>query len=202
MFTFKKKAWIFSVLWSTFAGTMSFFIGAVIGSLLLLRLDHYILATFVSGGLGGLLLGVCLIKTRLIGKMAIAGLIAIPVGFWCSFILAEGLFSLPFIHNLFKNPNVPDVITIICMGIISGLIFGAITFGRQSVWIFSAAGAIASLPFGIIVALFNASHPIKEYLQTLLTIFGPVDLHFLAIMTSFGVGIGLSSGLLHVSRER
>ena len=71
MFEIRKNAWAF-LLWSTLAGTISFFIAGVIGCIILLRLDNYILETIIAGGLGGLLLGICLGKAKMIGKMALA----------------------------------------------------------------------------------------------------------------------------------
>ncbi|HOT60254.1 MAG: hypothetical protein KA807_18655 [Prolixibacteraceae bacterium] len=201
MFEISKNTWVF-LLWSTLAGAISFFIAGVIGCIILLRLDNYILETIIAGGLGGLLLGTCLGKPKMIGKIALAGLVAIPVGFWSSFILAEALFSIPFIHTFFENPHIPDIIAIIFMGVICGAIFGAIIYGRKAVWIFSAVCGIVSLPFGILVSLFNAGRSIKATFENLLGFFGPFDLNFLAIITSFGVGIGLSIGLFIMLKQK
>jgi hypothetical protein len=197
----RKKAWAF-LLWSTLAGTISFFIAGVIGCIILLRLDNYILETIIAGGLGGLLLSVFLGKLKTIGKITLASLVAVPIAFWTSFILAEGLFSIPFIHTFFENPNVPDIIAIIFMGIICGAIFGAIIYGRKTIWIFSAVCGIVSLPFGMLVGLFNAWHPIKATFENLLAVFGPIDLNFLTIITSFGVGVGLSIGLFNMLKQK
>lgn len=201
----RKNAWVF-LLWSTLAGTISFFIAGVIGCIILLCLDNSILETIIAGGLGGLLLGISLGKPKMIGKMALAGLVAIPVGFWSAFILAGGvdlLLSLIGVNT--ESPsiyNIGNIIGIIVMGIICGAIFGAILNGRKAIWIFSAVGGIVSFPFGILVGLFNAGQPIKATFENLLAVFGSIDLNLLAIITSFGVGIGLSIGLFSTLKQR
>lgn len=201
----RKNAWVF-LLWSTLAGTISFFIAGVIGCIILLCLDNSILETIIAGGLGGLLLGISLGKPKMIGKMALAGLVAIPVGFWSAFILAGGvdlLLSLIGVNT--ESPsiyNIGNIIGIIVMGIICGAIFGAILNGRKAIWIFSAVGGIVSFPFGILVGLFNAGQPIKATFENLLAVFGSIDLNLLVIITSFGVGIGLSIGLFSMLKQR
>lgn len=197
----RKNAWIF-LLWSTLAGTISFFLSSALMAVVMTHVDFVIFGTIFAGGIGGLLLGICLGKPKMIGKMALAGLVAIPVGFWSSFISAEALFSIPFIHTFFENPHIPDIIAIIFMGIICGAIFGAIIYGRKAIWMFSVVCGVVSFPFGVLVGLFNAGHPIRATFENLLVVFGPVDLNFLAIITSFGVGIGLSIGLFNVLKQK
>lgn len=82
---------IFYVIWSLILGKVSFLISGVIACIIILRLDNYILGTIIAGGVGGLILGLFLWKHKMIGRMAIAGLIAVPIGFLGSFILVEGL---------------------------------------------------------------------------------------------------------------
>lgn len=200
-----KKSRPVYLLRAVTSGTVSFFIAGVIGCIILLRLDNSILETIIAGALGGFLLGISLGKPKMIGKMALAGLVAIPVGFWSAFILAGGvdlLLSLIGVNT--ESPsiyNIGNIIGIIVMGIICGAIFGAIIYGRKAIWIFSAVGGIVSFPFGILVGLFNARQPIKETFENLLSVFGPIDLNFLAIITSFGVGIGLSIGLFNMLKQ-
>lgn len=88
-----------------------------------------------------------------------------------------------------------NIVAIIFMGLICGAIFGTIIHGRKAIWLFSVVCGIISLPFGVLVGLFNAGHHIKASFENLLAVLGPVDLNFLAIITSFGIGIGLSIGL-------
>lgn len=196
-----KKSKSVYLLWAGASGTVSFFIAGITGCIILLRLDNSIFESIIAGALGGLLLGFFLGKLKMIGKMALAGLIAVPVGFWSAFILAEALFSIPFINAFSKNPQVANIIAITFMGIIYGGIFGAIIYGRKAVWIFSAVCGMVSCPFGILVGFFNSGHPIKVTFENLLAVFGPIDLNFLAIITSFGVGIGLSNGLFCMLKQ-
>jgi len=190
------------LLWPLISGTFSFFVSGVIACIILLRLDTYILETIIAGGLAGLLLGVLLGMFKMIGKMTLAGLIAVPVGFWTSFILAEALFSIPFLHALFENPHIPDIIGITFMGMLCGALFGAIICGNRSILLFSAVCGAISFPFGILVGLFNSGHPIKATFENLLAVFGPIDLNFLAIITSLGIGIGLSIGLYEKLKQK
>jgi len=197
----RKNPAVFLV-WSTLAGTISFLVSAGITSMLLSPLDFAIIDTFLAGGIGGLLLALLLLNRPKIPIMGLAGLLAVPFGFWGAFILAGGvdlLFSLIGIAT--QNPyiyNIENIIGIIFMGIICGAIFGAITYGRTSIGVFSAVGGVVSFPFGILVGLFNSGDPIKATFENLLTVWGPMDLNFLAIITSFGMGIGLSIGLFRM----
>ena len=69
------------LLWSTLAGTISFFVSAVITSIVLSPLDFAIIDTILAGGIGGLFLGLFLMNRHKIHKMGLAGLVAVPVGF-------------------------------------------------------------------------------------------------------------------------
>lgn len=196
-----KNSKIVYILWSTLSGTISFLISGIIACVILLLLDTYILETIIAGGIGGVLLGIFLRKRQMIGKMTIAGFIAVPVGFWTSFVLGEALFSIPFIHACFANPNIPDIIAIIFMGILCGAVFGVILYGRKSIWLFSVVCGIISFPFGLLVAGMNSGHYIKTWLENLLKVFGKIDLNLLAIIISLGIGIGLSIGLYEMLKQ-
>ncbi len=190
-----KRSKVAYLLWSLLSGTISFFIGGFIVCLILLRLDTYILETIIAGGLAGLLLGILLGTPKMIGKITLAGLVAVPVGFWASFILAEAIFSTPFIHGFFENPNTPDVIGITLMGILCGIIFGSIVYGRKSIPLFSAVCGISAIPFALLVAAMNSGHWIKTWLIKLHYVMSIIDLNLLVMITAFGLGIGLSIGL-------
>lgn len=198
MSKFKKSAFAF-LLWSTLAGTISFFISSVLIDVVMLHIDFVIFDTIFAGGIGGLLLGIFLLKQLQLRKMVLAGFIAVPFGFWGAFILAGGvelLFSLIGVNARDSNIHaIGNIIGIIFMGLLCGAIFGAIIYGHKSIWLFSVVCGAISFPFGILVGLFNSGHPIKAMIENLLDVFGPIDLNFLAIITSFGIGIGLSIGL-------
>lgn len=174
-----------------------------IAAIILLRFDIFFLETIIAGGLGGLLLAVFLGNLKMIGKMTLAGLVAVPVGFWGAFALAgvvDLLFS--FLGANTENPSfagIGNIIGIIFMGMICVAIFGAMTYGRKSVRLFSIVCGLSSFPFGILVGLFNSEHPIKATIENIFAFLGPVDLNLLAIIASFGVGIGLSIGLYNIS---
>jgi hypothetical protein len=51
---------------------------------------------------------------------------------------------------------------------------------------------------GILVAAFNLGYPIKFWLENMLSVFGKIDLNFLAIVIFQGIGLGLSIGLKKV----
>ncbi|MEN6328211.1 MAG: hypothetical protein ABFD18_18635 [Syntrophomonas sp.] len=191
------------ILWSMLLGMVSFLISGVIACIVILILDNYILATVIAGGMGGLLLGIFLRMRQKIGRMAIAGIIAAPIGLLGTFILAEGFFFLlPSIGVYFENPNTADIIAIILMGIVFGVVFGAMVYGRKSIWLFSVVCGTVSIPFGLLVGAMNSGHWIKVWLENLFKVFGKIDMNFLAIIMEFGIGIGLSIGLYSMLKQR
>lgn len=187
------------LLWSVLAGAISFFVSSVLVAVVMSHVDLVGIDTILAGGIGGLLLGIFLMKQHNIRKMLLAGFVAVPIGFWGAFILAGGvdlLFSLFGVSS--ENPcisGIGNIVAIIFMGVICGAIFGAIINGRKAIWLFSIVCGVVCFPFGILVGFFNSGHPIKTTFGDLLVVFGPIDLNFLAIITSFGIGIGLSIGL-------
>lgn len=88
------------------------------------------------------------------------------------------------------------------MGIIFGVIFGAIVYGRKSIRLFSVACGAASIPFGFLVGAMNSGHWIKVWLENMFQIYGKIDLNFLAIIMEFGIGVGLSIGLYIVFKQK
>lgn len=82
------------ILWSMLLGMASFLISGVIACIVILFLDNYILAIIIAGGIGGLLLGKFLRMHQKIGRIAIAGIIGMPIGLMISFLIIEGIGSL------------------------------------------------------------------------------------------------------------
>lgn len=194
-----KKAYVF---WSLLLGLLAFLIGGIIACVTILLFDNYILATIIAGGIGGLLLGIFLRQRQKIVRMAIAGIIGMPIGLMISFLLVEGFGSLfPSIGTYFENSPIPDISAIVLMGIIFGALFGAINYGRKSIWLFSVVCGIVSIPFGLLVGAMNSEHWIKAWLENLLEIFGKIDLNFLSITVSIGIGTGLSMGIYKMWKE-
>jgi len=191
------------ILSSMLLGMASFIISGVIACIVILRLDNYIFATIIAGGIGGILLGLFFRTRQKIIRMAIAGIIGMPFGLMMSFLLVEGIGSLfPSIGAYFENSNIPDISAIILMGIIFGAVFGAMVYGRKSIWLFSLVCGTVAFPFGLLVGAMNSGHWIKVWLENLLGVFGKIDLNFLAIIMSFGIGIGLSIGLYNILKQR
>lgn len=52
------------------------------------------------------------------------------------------------------------------------------------------------------MGLFNSEDPVKATFENLFAVFGPIDLNFLAIITSFGMGIGLSISLFSMLKQK
>lgn len=195
------------ILGSTLLGISSFLISGLIACIVILRFDNYIVGTIIAGSVGGLILGLFHWKHKMIGRMTFAGLIAVPIGLLGSFILVEGLvggFGLlfPSIAAHFENTGIGDIIAIILMGIMFGVIFGAIVYGRRSIRLFSVVCGAVSIPFGLLVGAMNSGHWIKVWLENMFIIFGEIDLNFLAIIMEFGIGVGLSIGLYIAFKQK
>ena len=194
-----KKRYVF---WSLLTGLVAFLIGGIIACVTILLFDNYILATIIAGGIGGLLLGIFLRQRQKIVRIAIAGIIGMPIGLLISFLLVEGFGSLfPSIGTYFENSAIPDISAIVLMGIIFGAVFGAMNYGRKSIWLFSVVCGIVSIPFGLLVGAMNSEHWIKAWLENLFKIFGEIDLNFLSITIALGIGTGLSMGIYKMWKE-
>lgn len=181
-------------------GMASFLVSGVIASIVILFLDNYILATIIAGGIGGFLLGILLRMHQKIKRMAIAGIIAVPIGLIISFFLVEGFGSLfPSIGAYFENSNIPDISAIILIGITFGAVFGLIIYGRKSIWLFSVICGTISIPSALLVGAMNSGYGINVWLVNLLDVLGKIDLNFLSIIFSLGIGIGLSIGIYNYS---
>lgn len=196
-----KKSGLLIFLRPLASGILSFFIGGILAAMLVLWLDTFLLETILAGVVGGFLLGLLSGNVRDVLKFTLAGLVALPTGFWGGFGLAAGVFSVPVIHGLFGNPHIPDIIGIILMGILTGALFAAALYGRRAIPYFSLAGGLGSLPFGILVAAMNSDSRIRTSLEVYFRIFGSIDLNLLAIITGLGCGLGLGLGLYQMFRE-
>lgn len=188
------------ILRSMLLGMASFLVSGVIASIVILFLDNYILATIIAGGIGGFLLGILLRMRQKIKRMAIAGIIAVPIGLIISFFLVEGFGSLfPSIGAYFENSNIPDISAIILIGITFGAVFGLIIYGRKSIWLFSVICGTISIPSALLVGAMNSEYGINVWLANLLDVLGKIDLNFISIIFSLGIGIGLSIGIYNYS---
>jgi len=194
-----KIAYLFS---SMLVGMASFFISGVLACIVIWFYDNYILATIIAGGIGGLLLSLLLKMHKKISRMIIAGIIGMPIGLILSFFLVEGFGALfPSIGGNFENSSIPDIIAIMLMGIIFGAVFGAINYGRKSIRLFSIVCGVVSIPSGLLVAALNSGFFLKVWPASLTDILVKIDLNFLAITISIGIGTGLSIGLYNMSKQ-
>ncbi len=146
MFAIRKNAWVF-LLWSTFTATISLFASAVITSMVLSPLDFAIIDTILAGGIGGLFLGIFLMNRHKVPKMSLAGLAAIPIGFWSAFILAGGVdLLLSLIGVNIENPNIYNIENII----------GIILMGDNLRWDFWSNHLWAKSYLGVFSSLWNS----------------------------------------------
>lgn len=195
------------LIWSLILGTIAFLIAGVIAGIVVLRLDNYILATLVAGGIGGLLLGLFNWKHQLTVRMAGAGFAGVLLGFWGGFVLAEGLVGgfgmlFPSIAAGFEGGWLADLLANLLMGLLFGAVFGGIVYGRKAIRIFSLVCGAATLPFGLLVRVLNSDHWIKEWLVDLFAVIGIVDINIVVMVTQFGVGAGLGIGLYHAAKPK
>jgi len=195
-----------NIIWSMLMGMVSFFIGGVLACFFIVRFDNYFIAPIIAGGIGGLLLGVFLRMGKKIGRMAISSTVALPIGFLGSFMLVEvlvGGFGLlfPSVAADLGNTGIADVGAIILMGIVFGILFGAMFYGRKSIKLFSVICGIVAVPFALLVNAMNSGHWIKTWLENLFVVFGKIDMNLLAVVMAFGSGIGLCIGLYNKSNK-
>lgn len=187
------------LLLTTIGALSAFCIGAIVGAALTIRFNLAPFDIVLAGGLGGLLLGFILLKHYSPLKLALAGFVAIPIGFFGAFIVVEGFGMLLGMAGLNMESGIMaelgNIVAIVLMGAICSLMFGAIIFGANSLWLFAIVGGVAALPAGYLVGLFNAGHAIKDTVTNMLAVFGAVDLNMIVIIGTMGLGIGLSMGL-------
>lgn len=193
------------VLGPTLLGAVAFLVATLVAGMVQARLENYIVGLLLVGLLGGLLLGLFLWGRKMVAKLAIAGLVAAPLGFLGPFIVMEGLVGgiellFPSAASYLGGSEVTAAVGVSLMGAFFGAAFGAIfgmiAYGRQSVALFSVAGGIASVPSGLLVGAMNSGMWMRAWLEGLLAAFGATDPNFLVIIVGFGVGAGLGIGLL------
>lgn len=186
----------FHGLKSMLLGLFCFLISGLLANIVIKLTDNYILATLVAGGAGGLLLGVFLGMRQERIKMAVSGIIGMPISLMLSFFVVEGIGAiLPSIVARFEDSGVPDVSAIVLMGFFFGLTVGAIIHGKKSILLFSIVGGLTALPFGILVAAMNTGWHLKVLPAKMASLLEGIDANFLAMCLALGMGAGLSLGL-------
>lgn len=201
----KSNAWAF-LLWSTLAGTISFLFSSLLIDAMMSKYDLMIVELVLSGGIGALLFGILLLNKHMIKKIMLAGFLAVPIGFFGAFGLAGAmdlLLSLLGVNaESLNTAGIGNNIGIIVMGMVCGAIFGAVLYGRKAIFLFTVVSGAVSFPFGLLVRLFNMNYQLRTKIAITLSFLGPIDLNYLTIITSFGVGIGLSIGLYNMLKNR
>ena len=177
-------------------GMSAFFLSGLLSVMLIVFFDDYIISAFVAGGLGGFLMGTFLRMKDKRAKMAASGVIGIPLGLFLSFG-AAGLFELlfPSVSASLAYTGIPDAIGISIMGLIFGSIMGIFIFGSSALKIFAPVCTLSSMPFGILVSAMNEGYVLRDFnlmMNSIIKGKGIIDLNFLVITVSLGIGTGLS----------
>lgn len=191
----KKKSKFLTVLYSGIAGTISFFIGGLLATALILLTDQYLLAIPFSGLLGGLLLTVFNRNWNNICRFTLGAVIAVSVGFLGTFVLCEGIFSLIGMFTDIFAGQIENIISISLMGVVFGIIFSMIVYGKKALVFFAVVCGIIELPCIYLADKVYFIEPLKN----LITKFGLVDVNLLFIVLGFGIGTGVSIGLIKIS---
>jgi hypothetical protein len=181
---------------SALLGLGAFLISSLVAAWVIWKIDNYILATIIAGGLGCLLLGSTLRTGPDIKKFIITGLAAMPIAMLLTFLIA-GLFELilPAAASYLDKTWFSDIMAVCLMGMFFGGICGAVLYGRRKIGLFILVCGIVCIPFGYLVAAMNAQYINQYWLTRRFAMLGFADLNFLAIMSSLGLGVGLSIGI-------
>lgn len=191
----KKKSKFLTVLYSGIAGTISFFIGGLLATALILLTDQYLLAIPFSGLLGGLLLTVFNRNWNNFFRFTLAAVIAVSVGFLGTFVLCEGIFSLIGMFTDIFAGQIENIISISLMGVVFGIIFSMVVYGKKALVLFAVVCGIIELPCIYLADKVYFIEPLKN----LITKFGLVDVNLLFIVLGFGIDTGVSIGLIKIS---
>ena len=188
---------------SVVVGLLAFTMSGLMACYVIWKLNNYIIATLITGGLGALLFSVLLMLKDKIVKMTIAGFFAMLIGLFLSFGIIEGIvYILPKVGIFFEGSIIPDIAAIAVIALIYGLIVGLAGYGKKAMWLFALISALVAIPFGMLVVFLNSSSDIQEFLTSINDILGQFDLNFLSISIALGVGLGLSNGLYNMSVKK
>lgn len=186
------------LLLSLILGLLAFTISGLVACYVIWKLNNYIMAYLITGGLGALFFSVLLRLKGKIMKITIAGLLAMPVSLFLSFGINEGIaFVLPkieFIEGLIS----PDIVMIAMTALFYGFIVGLAGYGKKAMWLFAIVSAVVAIPFGMLVVVLNTSRDIQMILTSISDIFNQLDLNFLCISLALGAGLGMSNGVYNM----
>lgn len=196
---------IFRLVYTLALVLFAFLISEILGSIISRAIDIpcEFLFRLILPGLAGAFLAVCLGMKGKVFKMAFASSIAWFVGLLLSIQLSDFVFAIySMITDYCFAPGDGDGITEILAGVLSGVTFGAIVFGRKSIIIFGFVCGILTIPLGLLV---NNLEPWDFYYIMLGGAFWEsigLDLYLLLSTLSFGFGIGLSIGLYELLTQK
>lgn len=177
-------------------GIITFLIGALIGNVVILYMDQYLIALPLAGVIGGILLGLILRLKNKIWKMGLSGLLGLPLGLAASFMIVEGIGSLiPSIGKSMENTIIPDIIVLIIMGIVLGFIAGIILYGLKASGLFVVVCGLGGIPGGIAVGFMNTSMEFKTQIANMAEPFSKLDYNLMAMSATLGLGFGLAMAL-------
>ncbi len=176
-----------SVLGYFIASTVAFFVGGIVASY---TVEFIFLGTLLAGAVSGVLLALFTRQFRKVGRITMAAAIAVSVGFWGTFMIGEGLFYL--IELVVDLGRLENILVFILMGVAFGGIFSAILYGKKAIILFMIVCGIVEVP-----CLYIAENLYRnEYITDTMKDYGIVDLNMLFFVIGFGVGAGISMGLL------
>ena len=129
-----------------------------------------------------------------------------PLGLFLSFG-AAGLFELlfPSASASLAYTGIPDAAAISIMGLIFGSTVGIFIFGSSALKVFAPVCTLASMPFGILVSAMNKGYVLRDFnvmINTIIKGKGIIDLNFLAITVSLGIGTGLSIAIHEIKSRK
>ena len=188
------------IIVSPFLGFVAYFISGILAYIV--QGNRNIVLVFlcflIISGLGALLLALFLRLRPKIVRIVIAGVVAWLVGVILGIELGTFFIRLPIAFiEYYPAPGFGDGYCVIMMGIIFGIVFGAIVFGRKSILLFALVCGIVAIPSALIneTMMPGTISPFEAWLKHTLSIFGDVDIYFLMINLAFGIGAGLSIGI-------
>ena len=192
----ERDTYMKGVILVALLGVATFFAGGVVGNFVIIAIDQYLVALPLIGGVGALLLGVFIKTKEKLWKVTLGGFLGLPAGLIASFALLEGFAALvPSIGNALDRTIVPDLMVLIIMGIVVGLVSGAVIYGRKALGLFAVVCGLCAIPGGLAVGLMNTSSYCQAWATDLVDPFNKIDYNLLAISATIGLGFGLAMGL-------
>lgn len=191
-----------SVVLSAIIGVIAFLVGGIIANIFIIYFDAYIIALLISGAVGAFLFALVLSHKQKILQMTLSGCIGLPAGLMASFAIIEGVGALiPSLGRMLEDTIVPDLLVQVLMGVVLGLISGAIIYGRKAVLYFAAVCGLAGIPGGLALALMNSNQRFMTIIANLGEPFNKTDANLLVITAAMGLGFGLAVSMYNKKKR-